>query len=36
MIDNIESKIQNPRLQECSVKNKSFYKLVISLETYMK
>ena len=34
MIDNIESKIENHQLQECSLKNRSFWKLVISLETY--
>ena len=32
MIDNIESKIENLRLHECSLKNASFGKLVISLE----
>ena len=36
MIDNIEIKIDNLRLQEYSLKNKSFWKLVISLETYKK
>ena len=36
MIDNIENKIENYRLQEYSLKNRSFWKLVISLETYMK
>ena len=36
MIDNIEYKIQNLRLQEYSLKNRSFWDLVISLETYMK
>ena len=36
MIDNVESKIENLRLLECSLKNRSFWKLVISLETYMK
>ena len=35
MIDNIENKIENLRLQKCSIKNRSFLKLVISLETYM-
>ena len=34
MIDNIENKIENLRLQECSLKNRSFWKLVILLETY--
>ena len=34
MIDNIESKIENHQLQEWSLKNRSFQKLVISLETY--
>ena len=33
MIDNIENKIENLRLQECSLRNRSFWKLVISLET---
>ena len=32
MIDDIENKIQNLRLQDCSLKNRSFWKL----ETYMK
>ena len=36
MIDDIENKIENIRLQKCSLKNRSFWKLVISLETYMK
>ena len=36
MIDDIENKIENLRLQECSLKNRYFWKLVISLETYMK
>ena len=36
MIDNIENKLENIRLQEYSLKNASFWKLVISLETYMK
>ena len=36
MIDNIENKIENFRLQECSLKNRSFWKLVILPETYMK
>ena len=30
---NIENKIENLGLQECSLKNRSFWKLVISLET---
>ena len=34
MIDDIENKIENLRLQECSLKNRSFWKLVILLETY--
>ena len=34
-IDNIESKIENLCLRECSLKNRSFWKLVISLETCM-
>ena len=34
-IDNIESKIENLYLRECSLKNRSFWKLVISLEAYM-
>ena len=33
---NIESKVENLCLQECSLKNKTFWKLLISLETYMK
>ena len=36
MMDNIEIKIENLRLQECSLKRSSFWKLLISLETYMK
>ena len=36
MIDNIESKKENLHLQECSLKNRSLWKLVTSLETYMK
>ena len=32
MIGNIENKIESFHLQECSLKNKSFWKLVISLE----
>ena len=32
MIDNIENKIENLWLQECSLKNRSFLKLVISLK----
>ena len=36
MIDNVENKIEILRLQECSLKNRSLFKLVISLETYMK
>ena len=35
-IHNIENKIENLRLQECPLKNSSFWKLVISLGTYMK
>ena len=31
-IENIENKIENVRLQECSLKNRSFWKLDISLE----
>ena len=34
--DNIENKIENRGLQESFLKNWSFLKLVISLETYMK
>ena len=34
MINNIESKMENLRLQECSLKNRCFWRLVISLETY--
>ena len=36
MIDNIESKIENLQLQEYSLKYRSFQKLVISLEIFMK
>ena len=36
MIDNIEHKIENLRLEECSLKNRSFWELIILLETYMK
>ena len=36
MIDNIESKIENVGLQECSLKKRLFWNLVISLETYIK
>ena len=32
MIDNIENKKENLHLQECSLKNRSFWKVVISLE----
>ena len=32
--DNIENKIENLRLQECFLKNRSFLKLAISLKTY--
>ena len=32
----IENKIVNLPLQECSLKNRSFWKLVISLKRYMK
>ena len=35
-MDDIENKIENLRLQEYSLKNRSFWKLVISLETYIK
>ena len=35
MIDDIENGIEYLRLQECSLKNRSFWKLVISLETNM-
>ena len=35
-VDNIENKIENRRLQESFLKNRSFSKLVISLETHMK
>ena len=36
-IDNMENNVENLRLQECSLKNRSFiWKLVIALETYMK
>ena len=36
MIDHIENKIENLQLQKWFLKNWSFWKLVISLETYMK
>ena len=36
MIDNIENKIEDLRLQEYSLKNRFCWKLVISLETYIK
>ena len=32
MIENIENRIQGLYLQECSLKNRSFFKLVISVE----
>ena len=32
IIDNIENKIESLHLQECSLKNRFFWKLVISLE----
>ena len=35
-VDNIENKIENRELQESFLKNWSFLKLVISLETYIK
>ena len=35
MIDDIENKIEYLRLQEWSLKNRSFWKLVISLETFL-
>ena len=36
MIDNVERKIENLRFEECSLKYRSLWKLVISLETYIK
>ena len=36
MIDNIENIKENLHLHECPLKNRSFWKLVIFLETYMK
>ena len=33
MIDNIENKIESLHLPECSLKDRSLWKLVISLET---
>ena len=36
MIYNIESTVENLQHQECSLKSRSFWTLVISLETYMK
>ena len=35
-VNNTESKIDNRRLQESFLKNRSFWKLVILLERYMK
>ena len=34
MINEIENEIENLCLQECSLNNRSFWKLVIPLETY--
>ena len=34
MIDDIGNEIENLRLQKCFLKSRSFWKLVISLETY--
>ena len=36
MIDNTENKKENLHLQESSLQNRFFWKLIISLETYMK
>ena len=36
MIDDMEYKIENLRLQESSLKNRFFWKLPILLETYIK
>ena len=36
MIDDKEREIENLRLQKCSLKNRSCWKLVNSLEPYMK
>ena len=36
MINNAESKMENLQLHECYLKNRSLWKLVIALETYMK
>ena len=36
MVDDIENKIANLRLQECSLKNRSFLNLIVLLESYMK
>ena len=36
MINDTENEIENLSLQECSFKDRSFWKLVILLETYMK
>ena len=36
MIDNIENKIESLRLQECFLKNRSFWELIIFQETHMK
>ena len=36
MINDAENKIENLQFQECSLKSRSFSKVVISLETYVK
>ena len=36
MINDIENKTENLRLKEYTLKNRSFWKLVISVEAYMK
>ena len=35
-VDNVESKIENSRLLESFLKNRSFWKSFISLDTYIK
>ena len=36
MIEDIENKLENLRLQESSLRNRSLWELVISLETYIR
>ena len=35
IVDNIENKIESLHLQECFLENRSLWKLVILLETYV-